>query len=71
MVDQQMIFAPNESMKCLSFPVQDDSIALEHAERLVFTLAPAANRSQVTVTSPNTTVTILDDDGESDRTDTE
>ena len=63
-IDQVLVFAPNETEKCIQFPVADDEIALEDIETLTFRLALTNNVSRVDLGNFKTAVVmIMDDDG--------
>ena len=62
-IDEQLIFTPSESVKCVEFPLDDDDIALEPNETLIFNLTRITKKPWIIIVPPEmTTVIITDDD---------
>ena len=63
-IDQQVVFGPNDTEVQINFMVQDDVIALEETEMLEWLLALAEDIERASVDPYNiTTINIVDDDG--------
>ncbi len=63
-IDQVLTYPPSETEHCISFPVEDDQIALEDVETLVFRLSLIDSVPGVQLGEFNTTfVMIMDNDG--------
>ena len=63
-IDQVITFAPEDTEMCVEFQVQDDQIALEGNETLIFILTIVDVLPNVRLGEFNTTIVeIIDDDG--------
>ena len=63
-IDQQVVFGPNDTEVHINFMIKDDLIALEETEVLEWLLALAEDIERASVDPCNTTtINIVDNDG--------